>query len=340
MSENKSDGFWSKFSKIGIIVIVIYIVMVLVGLIVRTVFFSETKSSSIIPDAEVVVNNTEQGETSKNSDEATATSSNIVKLSIDNGYVAVLIGNTVKLNANMTTQGEASASDLAWTSADETIATVAEDGTVTGVAQGTTTITVSALGNDAVNASIDVTVRKIEQVNGITYVDGIMIVNKSYNLPSDYDPGLDEITNEAFEQLKADAAEEGLDIYIGSSYRDYDYQVEIYNNYSDLYGWEQADTFSARPGFSEHQTGLTIDCNTIDDAFGDTAEAKWLAEHCAEYGFIIRFPEGKEDITGYKYEPWHIRYVGVEDATKINELGVCLEEYLGVDSVYAEPWEG
>ncbi|MFR6495284.1 MAG: D-alanyl-D-alanine carboxypeptidase family protein [Ruminococcus sp.] len=136
------------------------------------------------------------------------------------------------------------------------------------------------------------------------------------------------------------AAQEGLDIYIGSDYRDYAYQVKIYNNYCNLYGWEQADSFSARPGYSEHQTGLTIDCNTIDDAFGDTQESVWLAQHCADYGFIIRFPKGKESITGYQYEPWHIRYVGVDVAKEIQKYGLTLEEYLGVDSVYAEPWQG
>ena len=116
--------------------------------------------------------------------------------------------------------------------------------------------------------------------------------------------------------------------------------MKIYNNYCDLYGWEQADSFSARPGYSEHQTGLTIDCNTIDDAFGDTPEAAWLAQHCADYGFIIRFPQGKENITGYQYEPWHIRYVGADVAKEIQKYGLTLEEYLGVDSVYAEPWQG
>ena len=141
--------------------------------------------------------------------------------------------------------------------------------------------------------------------------------------------------------MKADAAKEDLNLYIGSDFRDYAYQVKIYNNYNDLYGsGKMADTFSARPGYSEHQTGLTIDCNTIDDAFGETAEAVWLAEHCADYGFIIRFPDGKENITGYQYEPWHIRYVGVDTAKEIMSQGLTLEEYLGVQSEYAGPWEG
>jgi D-alanyl-D-alanine carboxypeptidase len=92
---------------------------------------------------------------------------------------------------------------------------------------------------------------------------------------------------------------------------------------------------SARPGHSEHQSGLCIDVNSTDFSFGSTAEAAWLEEHCAEYGFIIRFPEGKEDITGYEYEPWHIRYVGVETAQEITAQGLCLEEYLNVTSDYA-----
>ena len=184
------------------------------------------------------------------------------------------------------------------------------------------------------------TVRQLEQRDGCTYVDGILIVNKTYSLPSDFDPGkLDDTAEKAFEQLQADAAKEGLDIYIGSDFRSYSYQVDVYESYCETYGWEMADTFSARPGFSEHQTGLTIDCNTIDDAFGQTKEAQWLAEHCADYGFIIRFPDGKEDITGYQYEPWHIRYVGVDIAREIMSKGLCLEEYLGVDSVYAGAWE-
>ena len=172
-----------------------------------------------------------------------------------------------------------------------------------------------------------------------TYVDGVLIVNKSYSLPEDYNPGLDATTEEAFNQLSADAAQEGLNLYIGSDFRSYSYQVDVYESYCETYGWQQADTFSARPGYSEHQTGLTIDCNTIDDAFGQTEEAVWLADHCADYGFIVRFPDGKEDITGYQYEPWHIRYVGVDIAREIMSKGLCLEEYLGVDSVYAGAWE-
>ena len=130
------------------------------------------------------------------------------------------------------------------------------------------------------------------------------------------------------------AAEDGITIYLSSGFRSYETQNYLYNGYVYYYGQSMADTFSARPGHSEHQTVLAIDCNIISDAFIGTPEAMWLAEHCHEYGFIIRYPQGKESITGYKYEPWHIRYVGEENAQKIFESGLTLEEYFGIDSVY------
>lgn len=239
------------------------------------------------------------------------------------GFLAVLEGSTAQLPA----------ADGSWNSSDTSIAEVDSSGTVTGVQQGRCQITDG-------KTDYQIAVRHLEQRQEGTYVDGILIVNKSYPLSADYDPGLQPITKDAFQKLSDAAAQEGLDLYIGSDYRDYAYQVKIYNNYCEMYGSEQADSFSARPGYSEHQTGLAIDCNTIDDAFGDTPEAAWLAQHCADYGFIIRFPQGKEDVTGYQYEPWHIRYVGVDIAKEIQKYDLTLEEYLGVDSVYAAPWQG
>ena len=240
------------------------------------------------------------------------------------GFLAVLEGSTAQLPT---------ADGGSWSSSDTSIAEVDSSGIVTGVQQGRCQITDG-------KTAYQLAVRQLEQRQEGTYVDGILIVNKSYPLSADYDPGLQPITKDAFQKLSDAAAQEGLDLYIGSDYRDYAYQVKIYNNYCEIYGSEQADSFSARPGYSEHQTGLTIDCNTIDDAFGETAEATWLAEHCADYGFIIRFPDGKENITGYQYEPWQIRYVGVDTAKEIMSQGLTLEEYLGVQSEYAGPWEG
>ena len=103
----------------------------------------------------------------------------------------------------------------------------------------------------------------------------------------------------------------------------------------NLYGKEQAERVSARPGYSEHQLGLAIDVNSCYYDFADTAEAKWLAKNCCKYGFILRYPSyASEKITGYAYEPWHIRYLGKELAKKVFDSGLTLEEYLGIDSRY------
>lgn len=174
-----------------------------------------------------------------------------------------------------------------------------------------------------------------EYENGY-YVDGILIVNKSYSLPRSYNPGgLTPECEEAFYRLRQGAAADNVNIYLSSGFRSYDYQSSLYNGYVSYYGRAAADTFSARPGHSEHQTGLAIDCNIVNDSFIGTREAIWLAEHCHEYGFIIRYPQGKQSITGYKYEPWHIRYIG-DKAEEIYESGLTLEEYYGLPSSYDE----
>lgn len=177
----------------------------------------------------------------------------------------------------------------------------------------------------------------IQLIDGITYVDGVLIANKTYGLPQDFAPGdLSEEVKEAFDLLQKAAAKEGLNLYISSGYRSYTRQQTLYNNYVSKDGKEQADTYSARAGHSEHQSGLCFDLNTIDDSFANTPESKWLEKHAQEYGFIIRYPKGKEVQTGYQYEPWHLRYLGVDLATKVYNSGLCLEEYYGITSEYAE----
>ncbi|MBP5303523.1 MAG: M15 family metallopeptidase [Clostridia bacterium] len=172
--------------------------------------------------------------------------------------------------------------------------------------------------------------------NGITYVDGVLVVNKTYSLPSSYYiGGLTSECDKAYDKLKAAAAKAGNNIYISSGFRSYSTQEGLYNRYVSTYGKAEADRFSARPGYSEHQTGLAIDLNGVSDSFGATKEGKWVAAHCHEYGFILRYPKGKEAQTGYMYEPWHIRYVGVDVATKIYNSGLCLEEYYGITSQYS-----
>ncbi len=178
---------------------------------------------------------------------------------------------------------------------------------------------------------------EIRLIDGVSYVNGILIANKTYSLPSDYNPGkIDDTVMDAFYEMQSAAAAEGLNLYISSGFRSYNTQYWLYNNYVERDGKEEADTYSARAGYSEHQTGLCFDLNTIDESFAYTPESKWLEQHAQEYGFIIRYPKGKESITGYMYEPWHLRYLGKELAEKVYNSGLCLEEYLGITSVYSD----
>lgn len=123
-----------------------------------------------------------------------------------------------------------------------------------------------------------------------------------------------------------------------SSFRDYAYQEQLYNGYVEQYGIAEADKISARPGYSEHQTGLTHDLIDLNgELITSEPEASWIREHCADYGFIVRYPQGKESVTGYDYEPWHLRYVGNPAAQEIMSKGITLEEYLNVEGGdYAE----
>lgn len=259
-----------------------------------------------------------------------------------------------------------------WESSDVTVATVDKDGWVYGRKAGECIITVYSAANPEVKAEIKVTVKNpyapvttttiaattaapvqtttatttaaapvtsrisqyVEKRNGVTYINGILVVNKSYSLPETYAPGMNQTASAQFNKLAADAALSGLSIRFNSGYRSYRAQEELYNNYVLRDGQVAADTYSARPGHSEHQTGLAIDVNSASTAFADTREAAWLAVNAHKYGFIIRYPKGKEAITGFNYEPWHIRFVGVQTANKIYESGLCLEEYLGIDSFY------
>ena len=138
----------------------------------------------------------------------------------------------------------------------------------------------------------------------------------------------------ALEELFAAAKQDGLDLMLASAYRSYSYQEGLYNTYVKQQGQSTADTQSARPGYSEHQTGLAADIEPasreceVTTCFADMPEGKWLAEHAYEYGFVIRYPQGKADVTGYIYEPWHLRYVGKELATEVRQQDVpTLEEF-------------
>ena len=156
-------------------------------------------------------------------------------------------------------------------------------------------------------------------INGVTYIDGYLVVNKTYSLPANYGTGLTKETKAAFEAMNAT-------------------QNTIYNRYVSRDGKEKADTYSARPGHSEHQSGLAFDVNQINDTFIGSPEAIWLEKNCYKYGFILRYPKDKTNETGYKYESWHFRYVGEELALKLYNNGdwLTMEDYFGITSEYNE----
>lgn len=208
----------------------------------------------------------------------------------------------------------------------------------------------TALGHDAF---LDV-VRTVEipEADAGEEMDTLILVNKHNALPEDYVPSnLTAVTSttpaamnqqlavpaaEAFEQLVAAAkAEEDCTIKLVSGFRSYETQERLHSMYISQDG-SYAARYSAEPGRSEHQTGLAADVSSpsveydLVESYGATREGLWLAENAHRFGFIIRYFEGSEQVTGYIYEPWHIRYVGTEAATEIYENKLTLEEYLGV----------
>ena len=178
------------------------------------------------------------------------------------------------------------------------------------------------------------------------------LVNKEHHLSADYvpedlvpvevptvleSPEVNQLRQEASEALTEmfDAAlADGITLYARSGYRSYNTQASLYDSYRAAHGEEAANRFSAPPGASEHQTGLAMDVTAesvnleLLEAFGETDEGIWVRENAHESGFIIRYPEGKEEITGYLYEPWHLRYLGTELASDIHASGLTYEEYI------------
>ncbi|MFW5999757.1 MAG: M15 family metallopeptidase [Halanaerobiaceae bacterium] len=207
---------------------------------------------------------------------------------------------------------------------------------------------VNAGDNQAEN---DKDIKKV--INSTDYWENLILVNKTNSLEADYVPkdlvypDIPFINTEmksrmkmrkraarAIEDLFAEAREEGIELMGVSAYRSFWRQNDIYFAKVVREGQEKADMFSARPGHSEHQTGLAIDLSgpgvdyTLSQKFALTKEGSWLQENADDFGFVIRYPRGKEEITGFQYEPWHLRYVGQEHARTITEYNLTLEEYL------------
>ena len=180
----------------------------------------------------------------------------------------------------------------------------------------------------------------------------LRLVNHTHPLPDDFTVELGTLPNglqfdaraiDQLEKMLDDGNASGLQLMVCSAYRSIARQDQLFEQMKQQYiaqgmteqeAYDKTSTIRTPHACSEHSSGLAADIvavnyQTLDDGFGDTPEAKWLAAHAVEYGFILRYPKDKEDITGIIWEPWHFRYVGVENAQKINDSGLCLEEYLG-----------
>ena len=193
----------------------------------------------------------------------------------------------------------------------------------------------SSQNEDSKSASKDNSKDKNVQSNGsYYYVKGkyqdILVVNKRYPLSEDYNPGEDPEAKASLLELISDMQKAGYPISDSySGFRAYSTQKDLYDAYVAKDGKAQADRYSARPGFSEHQTGLAYDViDTSGNLVTEEKASQWLLDHAADYGFVVRYPEGKEKVTGYMPESWHLRYVGKE-AKDIAKSGKTLEEYYG-----------
>lgn len=196
-----------------------------------------------------------------------------------------------------------------------------------------------------VNANLDYNFYENTEVTDITK-DTLMIVNKHYKIPDNYKPKnlvyvddweygywnlIRADVYEEFKKMSKEAKKDNVTLFIASPYRSYNDQKVLYDSYVANDGVKNADTYSARPGYSEHHTGLAMDLipefGLELDTFEDSAGFKWMQENAHKYGFILRYPKDKEYITGYIYEPWHYRYVGIDVATTIKNEGLTFEEY-------------
>lgn len=177
------------------------------------------------------------------------------------------------------------------------------------------------------NCTVKITPPEPVEDNGCTKVGGVLIANKKYSLPEDYAPGLENFVLDALDEMRIDS---GYPYEIVSGFRDYDSQQRNFDYWCEQDGYDAAIMYSSPPGHSEHQTGLTMDLDSLEESYGETFEGMWLENNCYKYGFIIRYPQGKEDITGYTYEPWHVRYLGKSTAKLVHDSGLTLEEFLNV----------
>ena len=186
--------------------------------------------------------------------------------------------------------------------------------------------------------SMWIIVNKQHPLHPIDYTPRDLVVpNIPLRVPGNESMQVRKVTATALETMFAAAKKQGINLMLSSGYRSYEYQVGLYNGYVQSEGKTVADTQSARPGYSEHQTGFAADLEPasrtceVDQCFASTPEGKWLAANAYKYGFIIRYASGLDSITGYEYEPWHVRYIGTNLSEEMHKEGVLtLEQFFGI----------
>lgn len=264
-------------------------------------------------------------------------------------------------SAEQTTTSTPTPTSNTATTTDSDSSTAQTTGSNSGTAStaSNTSSTVDPLIQQREDSSLQSTIQKMNGKMVITNPESMtVIVNKKRSLPDGYIPPDLVVPNVAFsydgvlekshmrkeaagalEKLFVASKKEGLDLRAVSGYRSYKRQVSIYNNNVATKGQAYTDRVSAKPGTSEHQTGLAIDVSGpgigygLEQSFGGTAEGKWLAKHAAEYGFVIRYKKGADALTGYTWEPWHIRYIGKDLAQDVTAKNLTLEEYFDEDQI-------
>jgi len=273
---------------------------------------------------------------------------------VENGICTIVAtsenNSDVVLKFTVTVQGNVSVSQVVQGS---TISVSTKEFTTTTKATTTTTTVttqeVTTLTQEVTDLPVDTTSTEevFSQSENIitnvdvqpTYINNVLIVNSNHPLPQSYAPSSDMVYGEngliaevqqSFDLMNTDAINDGIYLTINSGYVSYDEQNTRYQNALANYGSDYANHYVDQAGYSESQTGYSILLNSADQTFDTTAEAQWVAENCYKYGFIVRYPQGKESITGKGYRSYQIRYVGVDMATQIYTQGLCLEEYLGI----------
>lgn len=240
---------------------------------------------------------------------------------------------------------DGSTSGNATASSNNTSATTSENGSVITGSNNDGTSSGDASGSGQQQALAELNQWYLKLVNPDTSVSNDFISNvdrsaikDKYTSGSESSKYLDKRIIEPFEKMCKAAAEDGVTLISVSAYRSYNYQQNLYNRrvercmredgLNEEAAKKKAATIVAVPGTSEHHLGLAVDINSVETSFENTAAFRWLQKNAENYGFIMRFPKDKQSITKIIYEPWHYRYVGVEHAKAINDLGMCLEEYI------------